>query len=361
MRKLYRLALVVVAGVALCGCAKESPSSALPGVYRSDKAKLYENIPETFDGRYLDTVDIDIEIEEVRVLPAGAKGNEKGEGPVIAFWYQATNQSEEELSAFDAWIRCFVATQHQDQLDDNFENDLAIADQPDARYERTQNKKLKQKESAKSAIAFEINDMRSPVTLFAKTAQGKNLGSQDYDPISLLKESLVKKTAASDKADATSTAAGAKPKQKGNFPSKRVEGAIIESLNAMLNGAVTKGNIIYWLKARGYTNVEINEALTYIDLDDLYGSPNYNGQDPYDATPEPIQPKELADTIFPEGVPSDDGQAPYIQDQASLPSPNLPSLGPGTSDYTSDAPVDNYDYTADWPDWSATDPAPPSN
>ncbi|MDK6729390.1 hypothetical protein, partial [Aerococcus urinae] len=126
-----------------------------------------------------------------------------------------------------------------------------------------------------------------------------------YDPISLLKESLVKKTAASDKADATSTAAGAKPKQKGNFPSKRVEGAIIESLNAMLNGAVTKGNIIYWLKARGYTNVEINEALTYIDLDDLYGSPNYNGQDPYDATPEPIQPKELADTIFPEGVPSD--------------------------------------------------------
>ncbi|OFN05353.1 hypothetical protein HMPREF2626_03535 [Aerococcus sp. HMSC062A02] len=358
MRKLYRLALVFVAGLALCACEKESASSALPGVYRLDKAKLYENIPETFDGRYLDTVDIDIEIEEVRVLPAGAEGNEEGEGPVLAFWYDATNKSEEELSAFDAWIRCFVPTQHQDQLDDNFENDLAIAKVPDSRYKKTQNKKLKRNESAKSAIAFKVADMKAPVALFAKTAQGKLLGSQDYNPADLLKDRLLKKTSASDKTSPESAAAGTKTKQKGKEPSKRVEGAIIESLNAMLNGAVTKGNIIYWLKAEGYTDAEINEALTYIDLDDLYGSPNYSGRDPYDATPEPIQPSGSSDTTFPGGLPSDDGQAPYIQTNPSSSSPSVTAAGPGASSYIDDAPVD--DYTADWPDWSATDPAPPS-
>ncbi|WP_195852533.1 DUF5067 domain-containing protein [Aerococcus sanguinicola] len=359
MRKLYRLALLVIVGLVLCACEKESPSSALPGAYRSDKLKLYENVPEDFDGTYLDTVDIDIEIEDVRVLPVGAEGNEEGEAPVIAFWYQATNKSEEELSPFEAWIRCFVPTQHQDQLDDNLDNDLAIAKLPDARYRKTQNKKLKRNESAKTAIAFKIADMKAPVTLFAKTAQGKLLGSQDYNPADLLKDRLLKKTASGQKADATSsTARGTKTKQKGNYPSKRVEGAIIESLNAMLNGAVTKGNIIYWLKAEGYTDAEINEALTYIDLDDLYGSTTYGGRDPYDATPEPIQPSGASDTSYPEGLPSDDGQVPYIQPGSSSPSPSAPSAGPGASGYIDDAPVDDYDYSGDWPDWSATNPAP---
>ncbi|MDK6805116.1 DUF5067 domain-containing protein [Aerococcus sp. UMB7834] len=358
MRKLYCLAFLLVAGLALCGCAKESTSSALPGAYRSDKAKLYENIPETFDGRYLDTVDIDIEIEEVRVLPAGAKGNEEGERPVLAFWYDATNQSEEELSAFDAWIRCFVPTQHQDQLDDNYENDLAIAKVPDSRYKKTQNKKLKQNESAKSAIAFEIADMKAPVTLFAKTAQGKLLGSQDYNPADLLKDRLLKKTTASDKSSTESAAAGTKAKQKGKMPSKRVENAVADALTAIMTGAaITKGNLVYYLSVSGYTDAEINEAISYIDIDSLRYSPYSDGRDPFNDLAAPPQGKPGPDlNYYPEEESSSEAQQPSQQGPAPVNDSYI--ANEGSNSMPSGGPVDDYDYSADWPDWSATDPVP---
>ena len=119
-----------------------------------------------------------IEITDYRVIPAGETGNEYGSGPVIAFWYTTTNTSGKEIDPMSAWI--FVMTAVQDN-DPNAVNELEVAMLPDSRFTDTQMQKIKAGGSVECAVAYELTDTETEVTLTAKNNMlGPELGSQVF-------------------------------------------------------------------------------------------------------------------------------------------------------------------------------------
>ena len=58
----------------------------------------------TFKNGKVTMTDIDLKITKYKVIPVGAEGNEHGDAPVIAFWYDTTNKSGKDLiSPMSAW------------------------------------------------------------------------------------------------------------------------------------------------------------------------------------------------------------------------------------------------------------------
>ena len=140
-----------------------------------------ENAPKAevgFANNVLVTDSYTIEITDYRVIPAGEAGNEYGSAPVIAFWYTTTNTSGKEIDPMSAWIYVMTAVQDNDP---NAVNELDVAMLPDSRFTETQMQKIKAGGSVESAMAYELTDTETEVTLTAKSNLfGPELGSQTF-------------------------------------------------------------------------------------------------------------------------------------------------------------------------------------
>lgn len=124
------------------------------------------------------TPDFTIKITKVKVIPKGNKGNEYGEKPVIAFWYKTTNDSGEDLIPGSAWIEIFKAYQDNDP---NRMNELDVGASPDDRFLDTQNEKIKKGGTVENAVAYELDDTKTPVKLVAELDFGEvKLGEIEY-------------------------------------------------------------------------------------------------------------------------------------------------------------------------------------
>lgn len=132
---------------------------------------------ESFTDGILETESLKIEITDVRKISVGEPGNEYGEKPVIAFWYNTTNKTDEPLAP-NGWIMHFNAIQDNDP---NKVNELNVGGHPDMSLIDSSFEDIKPDGTVPDAIAYELDDETTPVKLFASSNWGENeLGYQTF-------------------------------------------------------------------------------------------------------------------------------------------------------------------------------------
>ena len=150
----------------------------------SDDAELPEGTTEataggsTFADGVLTTGGYTITITDYKVIQPGETGNEYGEKPVIAFWYDTTNTgSASEINASTAWILVFEAVQDNDP---NAVNTLSMGMLPDQQFLDSQSESIKDGGTVSNAVAYELDDTTTPVTLVASDMLGNEYGRQEF-------------------------------------------------------------------------------------------------------------------------------------------------------------------------------------
>ena len=188
MRK-RALAIVFAAFMALsltaCGgapadTAENTTQTEQPSDEAQEPADTEPESEYYFKDNVLVSEDVRIEIKDWKVIPVGDTGNEYGEMPVIAFWYDTTNLSgNENVTPSTAWIAMFTAVQDNDP---NMVNELNVGMLPDQQYLDSQMAQIKKDGTVSNAIAYELTDETTPVVLKAtRGIGGDTLGEQTFD------------------------------------------------------------------------------------------------------------------------------------------------------------------------------------
>lgn len=188
MRK-RALAIVFAAFMALsltaCGgapadTAENTTQTEQPSDEAQEPADTEPEREYYFKDNVLVSEDVRIEIKDWKVIPVGDTGNEYGEKPVIAFWYDTTNLSgNENVTPSTAWIAMFTAVQDNDP---NMVNELNVGMLPDQQYLDSQMAQIKKDGTVSNAIAYELTDETTPVVLKAtRGIGGDTLGEQTFD------------------------------------------------------------------------------------------------------------------------------------------------------------------------------------
>lgn len=119
-----------------------------------------------------------ITITDYKVIQPGETGNEYGDVPVIAFWYDTTNTgSDSDINASSAWIMVFDAIQDNDP---NVVNTLNMGLLPDSQFLDSQTQTIKEGGNVSNAVAYELDDTTTPVTLVARDMMDGEYGRQDF-------------------------------------------------------------------------------------------------------------------------------------------------------------------------------------
>lgn len=134
-----------------------------------------------FDGTTLKGNSYSIKITDHKILQPGEKGNEYGTKPVIAFWFDTlvnpNYDNSAPISPNSAWISNFTATQDNDP---NKVNELNVASLPDEQYLDNQSAEIKPGGTLSSAVAYELSDTDTPVTLTAQSIMGDEFGNAEF-------------------------------------------------------------------------------------------------------------------------------------------------------------------------------------
>jgi Domain of unknown function (DUF5067) len=167
------LAMLLVLGIALLSgggsddpqptvadsSAQSGPKEpAAPAVAASDA----QDGP-SFKNGVLKTPELEIRITRHKVINVGAKGNEYGKKPVIAFYYETTNLTGGDVNPSD-FLFNFKAFQ---DTNPNAVNKLEVGSLPDDRFLDTQMETIKQGGTVENAVAYELDDLSTPVELAA--------------------------------------------------------------------------------------------------------------------------------------------------------------------------------------------------
>lgn len=204
MKKFKLLAMVGICGIALAACGgKETTSkeSAAPkettalessAVIESEVASsevvkedgdFVESAADAyFDGTILKGNTYSVKITDHKVIPVGEPGNEYGENPVIAFWFDTLVSPDYDNSVpidpNTAWIMNFTAVQDNDP---NMVNELNVGSLPDEKHLDSQMAQIKPGGTVSSSMAYELTDDETPVTLTAGSMLGDDFGSMDFE------------------------------------------------------------------------------------------------------------------------------------------------------------------------------------
>ena len=185
MKSKKLLTILMASSLLISGCSsmkeekKENPMTS-----ETDKNKVNSssrNGEYTFKDGKISMEDIDIKITKYKVIPVGEEGNEYGENPVIAFWYDTTNKSGKDIiNPMSAWFAAFPEGPIQDN-DKNKVNKLKVAGHPDKTLLNDQSATIKKDGTLSGAVAYELTDLTTPVKLTAyKGVGGIELGSQEF-------------------------------------------------------------------------------------------------------------------------------------------------------------------------------------
>ncbi len=191
MKKIVGLGLILISSITLGACgnddsnsgtSKEATTNTSTIVTLESNSSTAESSSSeqtaTFKDGVASLVDIDIKITKHAVIQPGQPGNEYGDQPVIAFWYDTTNKTGKDIDPTTAWMAVFSAIQDNDP---NMENKLQVASLPDEQYLNTQTNKIKQGGTVSNAVAYTLTDTTTPVTLVATQGiAGDEIGKQDY-------------------------------------------------------------------------------------------------------------------------------------------------------------------------------------
>lgn len=165
------IVLVVVYSVALAGAANALKGDTVPsasGQSSNSASEPKDGSPSFADG-VLTTSDMKIVITDHKILAVGAAGNEFGSKPVLAFWYSTTNLTDKKLDPTTGWMFAMKAIQDNDP---NAVNELDIALLPDAKFLDSQLQGIKKGGTVDNAVAYELDDETTPVSLVASGGLG---------------------------------------------------------------------------------------------------------------------------------------------------------------------------------------------
>lgn len=170
--------LVVVYAAAFTGAAEAIGRQTVPPAGTPSASPTAAAATSTFKNGVLTTPKLKIEITSHRVIAVGEPGNEYGEKPVVAFVYKTTNLTDEAVTPMDF---LFTFTAYQDTNPDAV-NKLQVGGLPDMKYADSQSEDIKQGGTVENAVAYELDDTTTPVTLTAtENVIGDELGSETYD------------------------------------------------------------------------------------------------------------------------------------------------------------------------------------
>lgn len=187
MKKLFYIGALSALLLAACG-GDEKEGAEKQEETQQDTTQYETNVePEKEDTATNDVYfkdgeaklnDLKIKITETKVIPVGEVGNEYGEKPVFAIWYDTTNLSDKEIDPTIAWSAVFTAIQDNNP---NAVNELNVGSLPDDKFLDTQLENIKKDGTVQNAVAYELDDLETPVTLVANQGiAGDELGRQDY-------------------------------------------------------------------------------------------------------------------------------------------------------------------------------------
>lgn len=183
MKKLLILSIALIMCLSLAACGAETPLETVDDATPTPEQVTPTAEPQSeyyFADNVLVSEDVRIEIKDWKIIPVGEEGNEYGEKPVIAFWYSVTNLTgNENVTPIGSWIAMFTAVQDNDP---NMVNTLDVGMLPDDAYLDTQMATIKEGGTVDCAIAYELDDLTTPVTLEAtRGILGEDLGTQTFD------------------------------------------------------------------------------------------------------------------------------------------------------------------------------------
>ena len=185
MKSKKLLTALVASSLLISGCSTmKEEKKENPVKNETDKDKVNSSSRDgqyTFKDGKVSMEDIDLKISKYKVIPVGAEGNEYGDSPVIAFWYDTTNKSGKDIiNPMSAWLAAFPEGAIQDN-DKNKVNKLQVAMHPDKTLVRDQSATIKKDGTVSGAVAYELTDLTTPVKLTAyKGVGGAELGSQEF-------------------------------------------------------------------------------------------------------------------------------------------------------------------------------------
>lgn len=197
MKKAIILGALLSSTLFLVGCSgdkkvkKETVKSSVEKVVKKSEEKkepaktqgdfVSKASESNFDGTMLRGNSYSIRITSHKVINPGEEGNEYGDKPVIAFWYDTLVSPNYDNSApinpSTAWIMNFKAVQDNDP---NAVNELQIAPLPDKQFLNSQTSEIKPGGTVANAVAYELTDTTTPVKLTAKDMMGTEYGSFEY-------------------------------------------------------------------------------------------------------------------------------------------------------------------------------------
>jgi hypothetical protein len=122
---------------------------------------------------------VKIKITGYKVIGVGQKGNEYGDKPVIAYWYKTTNVSGKRTDATSAWMFTFSAFQDNNP---DVENELDFAltfGIGDGKFPDS-HENIKKGGTVENAVAYELDDLVTPVDLVAGELFGDAIGKITY-------------------------------------------------------------------------------------------------------------------------------------------------------------------------------------
>ena len=185
MKSKKLLTVLMASSLLISGCSTmKEEKKENPVKNETDKDKVNSSSRDgqyTFKDGKVSMEDIDLKITKYKVIPVGAEGNEYGDSPVIAFWYDTTNKSGKDIiNPMSAWFAAFPEGAIQDN-DKNKVNKLQVAMHPDKTLVRDQSATIKKDGTVSGAVAYELTDLTTPVKLTAyKGVGGAELGSQEF-------------------------------------------------------------------------------------------------------------------------------------------------------------------------------------
>lgn len=116
-------------------------------------------------------------ITDQQVIKPGAKGSGGGDKPLIVFSYKTTRLGDRDVDPVSAWI--FNLTAFQDKTP-SLKNELPAGPPPDVRFADAMMYKIKKGDTVDCAVAYELDDLKTPVNLVAETILGEEIGRQSF-------------------------------------------------------------------------------------------------------------------------------------------------------------------------------------
>lgn len=133
---------------------------------------------QTFKDGVLDIPAAKFEITDHHVVKPGEPGNEIGEKPLLVFNYDVTNKTDEPLTTTD-FVVYFTAIQDNDP---NKLNELDLGSYFDPETSDTQLEQIKKGGTVAGTIAYELDDLTTPVDLVAsKSFSQDEIGRETFE------------------------------------------------------------------------------------------------------------------------------------------------------------------------------------